>query len=333
MGRYTARRLIQFIPVLIGTLFLLHYLQTISFQINGNPIRALFGDRQPPPETIEAMTRAYGLDDPCLDTPFNPCLGMFVDRMQGYLAGDFGIDFNNQSVLDLIARAAPITIRLTLLAVLIETIIGIVAGIIAALRKDRLPDNVVRVSTVLLISVPVFVLGVLVQIVAGLYFGNWIRSREVPDTIKAMFSITYQADYPWASLVVPAFVLAGVSLGFIARLTRTSLTESLRSDYVRTARAKGLRPSRVVGVHGLRNSLIPVVTYIGIDLGALMGGAIVTEGIFNIPGVGGLVFQSVRAGETPTVLAATTLLVLVFLVASLLVDLLYAVLDPRIRYE
>lgn len=333
MGRYTARRLLQFIPVLIGTLFLLHYLQTISFQINGNPVRALFGDRQPPPETIAAMTRAYGLDDPCLETPFNPCVGMFVDRIQSYLAGNFGVDFNNQSVLDLIARAAPITIRLTLLAVLFETVIGILGGVIAGLRKDKFADNAVRVSTVLVISVPVFVLGVLMQIISGLYLGNWIRSREVPDTIKAMFSIAYQSDYPWASLVVPAMVLGALSLGFIARLTRTSLVESLRSDYVRTARAKGLKPSRVVGVHALRNSLIPVVTYIGIDIGLLMAGAVVTEGIFNIPGVGGLVFRSVRAGETPVILAAVTLLVLVFLFASLLVDLLYAVLDPRIRYE
>ena len=139
---------------------------------------------------------------------------------------------------------------------------------------------------------PIFVLGVLVQIFLGLYFGNWLRDRErCPTRCKAMFSVSYQADYPWASLVIPAFVLGALSLGFIARLTRTSLIESLRSDYVRTARAKGLKPSRVVGVHALRNSLIPVVTFIGIDIGALMGGALVTEGIFNIPGIGGLTFH------------------------------------------
>ena len=333
MGRYTARRLLQFIPVLLGTLFLLHYLQTLSFQINGNPIRALFGDRQPPPETIAALTRAFGLDDPCLSSPGNPCLGMFVDRIVGYAQGDFGVDFHRQAVLDLIKRAAPITLRLTLLAVLFEALLGILAGILAGLRKDRFADNFVRICTVLAISVPVFVLGVLVQIFFGLYLGTWLRERDVPESMQAMFSISYQADHEWASLVVPSFVLGALSLGFIARLTRTSLIESLRSDYVRTARAKGLRPTRVVGVHALRNSLIPVVTYIGIDVGALMGGAIVTEGIFNIPGIGGLTFQSVRAGETPVVLAVVVLLTLVFLVTSLLVDLLYAVLDPRIRYD
>jgi ABC-type dipeptide/oligopeptide/nickel transport system permease component len=333
MGRYTARRLIQFIPVLIGTLFLLHYLQTISFQINGNPIRALFGDRQPPPDTIAAITRSFGLDDPCLEQPGNPCLGLFVDRLGNYARGDFGLDFNQQSVIDLVKRAAPVTLRLTVLALLFEAVIGIFAGVLAGLRKDRFADNFVRISTVLVISVPVFVLGVLVQIFAGLYIGNFMRDRGAPEWLQAVFSISYQSDHEWASLVIPAFVLGALSLGFIARLTRTSLLESMRSDYVRTARAKGLSPRRVIGVHALRNSLIPVVTYIGIDVGALMGGALVTEGIFNIPGVGGLVFQSVRNGETPVVMAVVTLLTMVFLIASLLVDLLYAVLDPRIRYE
>ncbi len=333
MGRYTARRLLQFIPVILGTLFLLHYLQTLSFQINGNPIRALFGDRQPPPETIANITRAYGLDDPCLEQTGNPCLGMFVDRLKNLATGNFGQDFNGRDVLTLIVEALPFTLKMTFLAVLFEAIIGIVAGVLAGLRKDKLTDNVVRISTTLVISVPIFVLGVLVQIFLGLYFGNWLRTREVPDALKATFSVAYQEDYPWASLVIPAFVLGALSLGFIARLTRTSLIESLRSDYVRTARAKGLKQNRVVGVHALRNSLIPVVTFIGIDIGALMGGALITEGIFNIPGIGGLTFRSIRNGETPVILAVVTLLTLVFLVASLLVDLLYAVLDPRIRYE
>ena len=314
-------------------MFLLHYMQTLSFQINGNPIRAMFGDRQPPPETIAALTRAFGLDDPCLEQTGNPCLGMFVDRLTNYAQGDFGTNFNRQDVTDLIARALPITIRLTLLAVLFESVIGIFAGVLAGLRKDKFVDNLVRVSTVLLISIPVFVLGVLTQIISGLYIGGWVREQGAPPWVEAMFSVTYQADYPWASLVVPALVLCGLSLGFIARLTRTSLIETMRADYVRTARAKGLSGRRVVSVHALRNSLIPVVTYIGMDVGLLISGALITEGIFNIPGVGGLTYVAIRGGETPVIIAVVTLLTLVFLVASLLVDLLYAVLDPRIRYE
>jgi ABC-type dipeptide/oligopeptide/nickel transport system permease component len=333
MGQYTVRRLLQFIPVLIGTLFLLHYLTTLSFQINGNPVRALFGDRQPPPETIAALTRAYGLDDPCLSQPGNPCVGMFVDRIAGFFRGDFGVNFNQQPVIDLIQRAAPVTLRLTLLALVFESFVGILAGVIAGLRKERFADNLIRVTTVLAISVPIFVVGVLTQIVFGLYIGNWVRDRGASDGVKAIFSISYQSDHPWASLVIPSMVLGALSLGVIARMTRTGLIESLRSDYVRTARAKGLKPNRVVGIHALRNCLIPVVTLIGIDIGALIAGALITEGIFNIPGIGGLVFRSVRNGETPIIMAVVPILTLVYLMASLLVDLLYAVLDPRIRYE
>ncbi len=333
MGRYTVRRLLQFIPVLLGTMFLLHYLQTVSIQINGNPVAALFGDRQPPPETQAAITRSFGLDDPCLSQTGNPCLGMFFDRLVGYAQGDFGVDFTLQPITDLVADALPITLRLTLIAIAFEAIVGIIAGVIAAIRKDRFADNFVRISTVLVISVPVFVLGVLVQIVSGLYIGEWLEDRGAPTWLTAAFSVSYQSEYPWASLFVPGMVLGALSLGFIARLTRTSLIEILRADYVRTARAKGLPKTRVVGVHALRNALIPVITYIGIDIGTLMGGALVTEGIFGIPGVGGLVFISVRSGDTPVIIAVATLLTLVFLIASLLVDLLYAVLDPRIRYE
>lgn len=333
MGQYAVRRLLQFIPVMIGTLFLLHYLTSLSFQINGNPVRALFGDRQPPPETIAALTRAFGLDDPCLSQPGNPCVGMFVDRIGGYFRGDFGVDFNQQPVTDLIRRTVVITLRLTFLAIVFEAVVGILAGVLAGLRKDRFADNFVRIVSVLAISVPIFVLGVLVQIFFGLYVGNWVRDRGAPGWVQAIFSVSYQADYPWASLVIPAMVLGATTLGIVARMTRTGLIESMRSDYVRTARAKGLKPRRIVGIHALRNCLIPVATLIGIDIGGLMGGALVTEGIFNIPGIGGLIFRSVRTGETSIIMAIVPILVLVYLVASLLVDLLYAVLDPRIRYE
>ena len=128
-------------------------------------------------------------------------------------------------------------------------------------------------------------------------------------------------------------VLGAFSLAAIARLTRTSLIENLRSDYVRTARAKGLTTRRTIGVHTLRNSLIPVVTFIGIDIGFLLGGSLVTEGIFNVPGIGQLMFLAIQANDTPVIIGVVTILTIVFLVANLLVDILYAALDPRIRYE
>jgi peptide/nickel transport system permease protein/oligopeptide transport system permease protein len=334
VGRYVLRRLLQFIPVLIGTLFLIHYLTTLGIQFTGNPVRALFGVRQPPDSVIAAVSAKYHLNDPCLQQPGNPCFGLFVDRLASYARGDFGSDFRDQSVLDLLSRRWPVTGRLTLIAIVFEAVFGILLGVLAGIKKDRFADQGVKVLTVLLISVPVFVLGVLVQLALGVYVGNWIGGKEwLPDWTGEVFSVTFQGDHPWLSLIIPGMVLGALSLASIARLTRTGLIENLSSDYVRTAQAKGLTRKRVIGVHALRNSLIPVATYIGADFGFLIGGAIITEGIFNIPGVGGLVYQSIIGGVVPVTVAVVTILVLIFLSFNLLVDILYAVLDPRIRYD
>lgn len=334
MGRYVFRRVLQFIPVALGTMFLIHYLTTLGIQINGDPVRALFGGRQVSPSTLEAMRERFNLDSPCLQQLGNPCLGLFADRFTSYLQGDLGINLRLQPVTELLARAWPITLRLTILAVAIEAVLGIAAGVLAGLRKDGLMDNATRATTTLLIAVPTFVFGVLVQIASGVYLGTWLEGQGwAPDWLAAIFSVTYASDAPWLSLVIPAIVLAAFSLASISRLTRTSVIENLTSDYVRAARAKGLKESRVVGVHALRNSLIAVVTYLGADFGFLLNGAIVTEGIFNVPGVGGLTYRAAQTSDVPVVIAIVTLLVLVFLVANLLVDISYAVLDPRIRYE
>ncbi|HET7326794.1 MAG TPA: ABC transporter permease [Nocardioidaceae bacterium] len=334
MGRYLARRLLQFIPVVLGTLFLLHYLSVLSIQFNGDPIRALFGDRPPPDAVLQAMRARFGLDDPCLDTRGNPCLGMFLDRVGDYARLDFGIDFRGREITDIVVQRFPITLRLTAIALIFEAIVGIFLGVLAGLRKDKGMDNAVRVSTTLLIAFPTFVFGVIVQVFFALQIGNWLDTQPwSPLWLRNMFTPVYLSDYPWLSLVIPGLVLGSYSLASIARLTRTSLIENLRADYVRTARAKGMAQRRVVGIHTLRNSLIPVVTYLGIDIGNLMGGALVTEGIFNIPGVGGLIFQSVRLNDSTVIIAVVAILAVVFLTANLLVDIFYAVLDPRIRYE
>ena len=334
MGRYVARRFIQFIPVILGTLFLLHLLSVITIQVVGDPVRALFGENAPPQAIIEQMQAQYGLDDPCLETTGNPCVGMFIDRLGQYAHGDFGTNYRGRPVSELFTERIGVTARLTLLAIAFETLVGIVIGVLAGLRKDKLVDNAVRVTTSVLIAVPVFVAGSLAVLFIGLKFGLWLRESEwAPDWLGQMFNVGYDHDYPWLSLVLPAIVLGSFSLAAIARLTRTSLIENLRSDYVRTARAKGLTPSRTVGIHTLRNSLIPVVTYIGIDIGLLLGGSLVTEGIFNIPGVGQLVFLAIQSNDTPVIIGVVTIITIVFLVSNLIVDILYAALDPRIRYE
>lgn len=334
MGRYVARRLIQFIPVILGTLFLLHMLSTLTIQFVGDPVRALFGENAPPAAVIEQMQIQYNLNDDCLDQPGNPCIGLFVDRLGQYASGDFGINFRGREVTDLFMERFPVTVRLTLIALTVETVVGIFLGVMAGLRKDKFIDNFVRFSTVLLIAFPVFVFGSLALLFVGLKIGLPLRNSDwAPDWLGQMLNVGYNPDYPWLSLVLPGLVLGAFSLAAIARLTRTSLIENLRSDYVRTARAKGLTTRRTIGIHTLRNSLIPVVTYIGIDVGVLLGGALVTEGIFNVPGVGQLVFIAIQANDTPVIIGIVTILTLVFLVSNLIVDVLYAALDPRIRYE
>jgi ABC-type dipeptide/oligopeptide/nickel transport system permease component len=334
MGRYVARRVLQFIPVILGTLFLLHLLNVVTIQYVGDPVRALFGENAPPAAVIEQMRAEYNLDDTCLQQKLHPCPGMFVDRLGQYATGDFGTNFRGRPVTELFAERAMVTVRLATIAIGFEIVVGIALGVLAGLRKDKFIDNLVRFSTVLLIAFPVFVFGSLALLFVGLKVGLALRKSEwAPEWLGQMLNVGYDADYPWLSLVLPGFVLGAFSLAAIARLTRTSLIENLRSDYVRTAKAKGLGPLRVVGIHTLRNSLIPVVTYIGIDVGLLLGGSLVTEGIFNVPGVGQLVFGAVRANDSPVILGVVTILVIVFLVFNLIVDILYAALDPRIRYE
>ncbi|MBC7373838.1 MAG: ABC transporter permease, partial [Frankiales bacterium] len=203
-------------------------------------------------------------------------------------------------------------------ALIFEGVIGLVAGVLAGIRKKSFFDNLVLVSTTLVVSIPVFVLGFLAQYTLGLKLG--------------LFPVAGVAN-GFQGYLLPGFVLGALSLAYIARLTRTSLVENLRNDYVRTAKAKGLAPISVVGKHTLRNSLIPVVTFLGADLGALLSGAVVTEGIFNIPGLGRAVFQAIQKQEGTVVVGIVTLFVFVFIVFNLVVDVLYAALDPRIRYE
>jgi len=198
MGRYMARRLLQFIPVVIGTMFLLHYITTLGIQFNGDPIRALFGDQRPPESVLNAMRERYGLDDPCYQQKGNPCLGIFIDRIGQYFQGDFGqsIKLGNRPVTDLVAERAPVTIRLTAIAIVFETVVGITIGVLAALRKDKFVDNTVRVVTTLLISTPIFVFGVLVQVFVALKLREYLQGQGAPTWLADMFSPVYVPTQP-----------------------------------------------------------------------------------------------------------------------------------------
>jgi oligopeptide transport system permease protein len=308
MGRYTIRRLLQMIPVIIGTTLLIFLM---VWALPGNPFAGRCGDRPCPDAYVQAMTAKFNLDE-----PWYVQYGLY---MQHLLTGDFGETFSGRQVVEELARTYPTTLKLAALAILFEVVIGIGAGIMAGLRRGGFFDNLVLLSTLLVISIPIFVIGYLAQLIFGVQLG-W-------------FPVTVSGEATVYELLLPAMVLAAGSLAYVARVMRTNLVENLRSDYVRTATAKGMRRRRVVGIHTVRNSLIPVITLIGADFGALLGGAIVTEGIFNIRGVGGLIFQNIRLREGAMVTGAVTVLVLIFLLVNLFVDLLYAALDPRIRYD
>ncbi|MFJ3232869.1 ABC transporter permease [Streptomyces sp. NPDC086787] len=307
MGRYVVRRLLQMIPVFVGATLLIF----LMVNVMGDPVAGLCGERACDPATAAQLKREFGLDQ--------PLWRQYVTYMGNVFTGDFGTAFNGQPVTELMAAAFPVTIRLTIVAILFELVIGITLGVLTGLRRGRPVDTAVLLATLVVISVPTFVTGVLLKLLLGVEW-HWIKP-----------SVSQQATF--GELIVPGLVLAAVSLAYVTRLTRTSIAENKRSDYVRTAVAKGLPRRRIITRHLLRNSLIPVVTFIGTDIGALMGGAIVTERIFNIHGVGYQLYQGILRQNTQTVVGFVTVLVLVFLIANLLVDLLYAVLDPRIRYD
>jgi oligopeptide transport system permease protein len=307
LGAYVVRRLLQAIPVFLGATLLIY---AMVFLLPGDPIQAMAGERRLPEATLQAIQDRYNLND--------PFLVQYLKYLGGVLTGDLGESFTRRDVSTIILERLPVTIRLTVVAFVVEAIFGVIAGVLAGLRRGSFLDNLVLVSTTAVVSIPVFVLGYVAQLVIGVELG-WLPISGI--------------GHGWQSYILPGFVLAAISMAYIARLLRTSLVENLRADYVRTATAKGLRRSRVVGRHALRNSLIPVVTFLGFDLGSLMAGAIVTEGIFNMPGIGGAVFTAVQNQDAPVVVGIVTFFVLVFILANLLVDLLYGVLDPRIRYE
>ncbi|MBB5085207.1 peptide/nickel transport system permease protein/oligopeptide transport system permease protein [Nonomuraea endophytica] len=289
----------------------------IVFALPGDPVAALAGEKRTDPTIVAILRERYHLNDPLLLQYWYYISGVIF-------RGDFGVTFADVPVSQLMAGKFQVTLNLALTALVFEAIIGVGLGLWAALRRGRAADTMILASTLLLISVPTLVTGFVLQLVLGVKVKQW--------TGVDIFPIAGISN-GFRSYLLPGFVLAGISIAYLTRLTRTSLVETLRADYIRTATAKGLSRRRVIGRHGLRNALIPLVTYLGADLGNLMGGAVITETIFNLPGIGNQLFQSVYLREQPVVVGIVTVLVLIYIVANLVVDMMYAVLDPRIRYE
>ncbi|CAG6391197.1 ABC transporter permease [Streptomyces cocklensis] len=309
MGSYLLRRVLLMVPVLLGTTFVIY---AAVYALPGDPVQALAGpDHMVTPAAAAAIKAHYHLGD--------PFLVQYWHYLVGLLHGDFGIDLNNTPVSAVIEASWPVTVKLALMTWVIEAVVGVALGFLAALRAGRATDIAVLGGSSLILGVPYFITAYVAQVFLGVKLG-WFPVSGTDD------------GWP-LSYLVPALCLALLGVPEISRLTRASILENLGADFVDTATAKGLSRARVLVRHVLRTSLIPVVSMLGTNLGYLLSGTILIEGIFNLPGLGYQVFQSVQQHDGPTVVGISTLLVLVFLLVNLVVDLLYGVLDPRIRLD
>jgi ABC-type dipeptide/oligopeptide/nickel transport system permease component len=304
MGKFVIRRLAQAVLVVIAATILLF----IGLFVLGDPF-ASTGDKVVPPETQAILREKFGMDGP-LPMQYLTYLGNLV-------TGDLGIDLNQRRpVADMLGAALPATARLALVAIIIDVIIGVVAGV----WRYSFWDVLVTILTTLVIGIPTFVIGI------------WLRQTVSGELFFPMVPRTFTEVAPWyVEVILPALTLAIVDAAFIARLMRGSMLEVLRMDYIRTARAKGLGERTVIMKHAFRNSIIPVVTYVGIGIGVLLGGAIITETLFQYNGVGFLLYKSILQNNNPVIMAIVTFAVLIYVLLSMIVDILYAYLDPRIR--
>ncbi|NLB47659.1 MAG: ABC transporter permease [Microbacteriaceae bacterium] len=307
MLRYILLRVLQVVPVLLGTTFLIYWM---VFAMPGDPVAAMFGDKVPSEAVLEKLREQYNLD--------KPFFVQYLLYLKGIFVGDFGMSFSGEPVSAILARTFPVTIKLAIIAIVFELILAVIIGLYSGIRKGSWFDNINLIIGLLFLSIPIFVVAFVAQYFFGLQLG-WFRP-------------TVSGGAPLNELILPGLVLGFSLYATSMRLTRASVIDTLNQDFVRTAYAKGLPRRRVIPVHVLRNSLIPTITNTATDFGTLMVGAVVTEGIFNVPGVGNVLFNAILRGENATVVSFVTVMVLIYLGVNLVVDLLYAALDPRIRY-
>lgn len=320
MGRFIARRLVQAVPVILAIAILAFLIVHVA---PGDPVNILLGEYGSTPEFREQIRRHYGLDQP---VPVQ--LGVYLSRV---FRGDLGFSlYFNQPVLDLILQRLPATILLMTTQLVFAVLAGVLLGSAAARRPYSSLDNATTTLALVGYSMPVFWIGLLLILLfstrLGLFpSGGMASAREQLTGAAAVLDVLRH-------LVLPAFTLGLVNLALYARLTRASMLDVLSQDYVRTARAKGLGDMRMIRRHALRNALLPVVTITGIDLGRMVGGAILTETVFAWPGVGTLTFTALQTRDYPLIVGVFVLVSAAVILASLLVDVTYSFLDPRIRY-
>jgi peptide/nickel transport system permease protein/oligopeptide transport system permease protein len=303
---YVGRRLLAAIPTLWGVATAAFIMARL---LPGDPARVIAGVLATE-DQVDHLRLQLGLDQP-LPVQYLEYLGSLA-RLDLGTSAHFGTPVTGE-----IASRLPYTAELAVAALAMAVVLGVLGGVVAALRRNTVVDLAISAVSVLGISMPTYWLGLMLIVVFA------VQLRLLPAA---------GADSP-AGIVLPAITLGLLSVGLIARMTRSSLLEVLAQDYVRTARAKGVPPARVVLSHALRNALVPILTAIGLQLGALLGGAVLTESVFGWPGVGRLLLDSIFSRDYPMVQGLVLLFAVTYIVVNLLVDLLYAVVDPRVRYD
>ncbi len=315
MGKFIIRRLLQMVLVLFGSTMILFF---CLFVLPGDPISTIGGsDRARDPAVVAELRHRYSLD--------RPLYVQYERYVSNVLRGNLGVSYKQgRPVTKILRHDVGRTIQLALVAILIEIGIGIIAGIIAAVLRYSWYDVLSTVATTLAVGVPVVVLGLVLQetfAIKTAHLHGFFRFVRFPPFGR----------HGWKSFVLPGFTLAIIDLAFVTRLMRGTLLEVLGADYIRTARAKGLSERVVILKHALRNAIIPVLTYVGISFGTLLGGALITEQVFAWGGIGQELVSAIQIQDNPIIVAITSYGVLVFVFLSLVVDLAYAAIDPRIR--
>ena len=339
MLKYILKRVLQFIPVFLGVTLILFAMENI---VPGDPIKLMAGEKKLDPQT-EINLRAFfhliqtdadgnPIYDENGDTIETPMWERYALYVNGLLHGDLGISYQRkgQAVADILGAKYPYTFKLAVVAIVLEAVVGIGAGLVSAIKRYSFWDVFVTLTTSILVAMPAFWLGMLLQLFFGVYLKDWTGGA---------FYLPISADFSPSAVfdegmyyILPAITLASVSTAYAARIMRSQLLEVMNQDYIRTARAKGLSGRQVIWRHALKNAMIPVVTYIGNDFGGMMAGAILTETVFNWPGVGFETYRAINQRDWPIVLGSVTVIVILVMVINLLVDISYAFLDPRIRY-
>lgn len=304
MLKYISKRIIYLIPVLIGIVFLVF---TIMYFSPGDPAKLILGDRAPE-EQVAALRHELGLDLPYYQQLFN--------YIKNAIHGDFGNSYQlRMPVWDIIKLRFPLTLQLTTFTMLIAVLIGVPVGILSAVKQYSVIDALSVIFALLMASIPAFWLGMLLMLLFSLNLG-WLPSSGY-EGVK------------W--LILPSITLGFINCATIMRMTRSSMLEVVRQDFIRTARAKGATEKRVIFRHALKNAIIPVITVVGTAFGSSLGGAVVTETVFGLPGMGTQIITAIRQKDNPVVLASVIVIALAFSLVNLIVDILYTYVDPRIR--